>query len=58
MKVKALKDSGGNTLATAELAFNGAFVEPQADEGNRIEEMEVPEDYILNVEKFYKAKTK
>lgn len=38
-----------------ELAFNDAYVDVVAEDGNRVEEMEVPEDYVVNLEKFYKT---
>jgi hypothetical protein len=58
MKVRVLKDSKGNILATMELAFNDAYVDVVAENGNRVEEMEVPEDYVLNLEKLYKTEKK
>lgn len=58
MKVRVLKDSQGNILATMELAFSDAYVDVVAEGGNRVEEMDVPEDYVHNLEKFYKTEKK
>jgi hypothetical protein len=55
MKVRVLKDSKGNILATMELRFNDAYVDVEAEDGNKIEEMDVPEDYVFNLEKVHKT---
>jgi hypothetical protein len=55
MKVRVLKDSKGNILSTMELGFDDAYIDVEAEDGNKIEEMDVPEDYAFNLKKIYKT---
>ncbi len=55
MKVRVLKDSKGNILSTMELGFDDVYIDVEAEDGNKIEEMDVPEDYAFNLKKIYKT---
>ena len=56
MKVRVLKDSKGNILASMGLGSNETYVDIEPKDGNKIEEMDVDEDYASKLEKVYKTR--
>lgn len=57
MKVHVLKNRSGKVLATFEPAeSSGLKLEPQVPKGHKVEELEVPEDYITQLTVIYQKK--
>jgi hypothetical protein len=55
MKINAIKDKSGRVVATSPNdAGNGAQVKPILAAGQKLEQVEVPENYHANPDKIYK----
>lgn len=55
MKIQVVKDSTGHVVATFERRASGSHLEPQLQAGQRVEELEVAENYVANLGTVYKA---
>jgi hypothetical protein len=58
MKIQVLKDSTGHVVASFERRATGSHLEPQVQAGQKVEEIEVPENYVANLHSIYKAAAK
>jgi hypothetical protein len=55
MRIKILKDSQGNAIATSETEKDGSIgLEPKEQEGYRVEEANVEDNYKSDLGAFYK----
>jgi hypothetical protein len=59
MKVNVLKKKSGKIIATFEAKSTSDIkLEPQVSKGQTVEEMEMPEDYVSQLDTIYKKKPK
>jgi hypothetical protein len=57
MKINVVKDPSGKVIASFEnVAGNGAKLEPVLPAGHKVEALEVPENYMANLNAVYSAK--
>lgn len=55
MKIQVVKDSTGHVLATFERRSTGSHLEPQLEAGQKVEEVNVAENYVANLKTVYQA---
>lgn len=59
MKVHVLKSKTGKVIATFQpKSGSGPTLEPQVSKGQTVHEIEVPQDYVSNLDTVYKKATK
>ena len=59
MKINVLKDSKGDIVATFEQpSDNESTLRPEVPEGYKVEEMDMPDNYISKLDDLYKKKEK
>jgi len=57
MKIHVLKNKSGKVIATFEAASPDGKLEPQVPKGHKVEEVEIPSDYVSRLETIYKKPT-